>query len=455
MSSIALATWAADSPRQHDPAASAAAMAGIRDVLGCILAGSREEEPQQVARAVRGWGSGDCRLLGTDRRAPAPWAALVNGTAAHVLDFDDTFDPLSGHAAAVLVPAILATAQESGASGADVIDAFIIGLEVLARIGEVVNPRHYALGWHATSTIGVIGAAAACGRLLRLDAAQMAAAMSLGVSQAGGSRMQLGAPAKSLHAGLAAKGGVLAAGLAATGMSGVADSLGGRWRFAELFTGETAPEDAFIAPAPGDPPAVLLPGLNFKPYPTCAATHLTLDMVLALRDAHGLIGEDIAQVDTHLPAVLARNLMHPNPQTGMQARFSMPYPVAVALMEGAVRTADFEPEAIFRSDIRRLMPRVQMHEIPNSLGAPVAPPTEVTITLHDGRRFTDARSVKHGSQKLPMSEAEQQQKFRDCAGRVLPPDSVARALAELDRLATAPQLLPLLTALSPLTQPDA
>ncbi len=449
MSTTSLAAWAAESPRAHDATTTAAAIAGIRDAVGCMLAGSVEPEPRRVAAGIAGWGAGTCSLVGTVARAPAPWAALVNGTAAHVLDFDDTFAPLNGHAAAVLVPTILAIAEERDCSGAEVIDAFVVGMEILARIGAVVNPRHYALGWHATSTIGVIGAAAAAARLLRLDADGMTAAISLAVSMAAGTRMQLGAPAKSFHAGLAAKGGIVAATMAAAGMSGVSDALGGTWRFADIYNASPANEDEFVAPVPGETLAVVDPGINFKPYPTCAATHLTLDAILAMRAAHGFGADDVEAVETRVPAVNARNLMHPDPRTGMQARFSMQYPAAVAISSGAVTLRDFEPSALQRPAIRRLMSRITMTEISGSHGSAETHPTEVTILLSGGRRISQTGTTRRGSAAVPMTEVEHVAKFRDCAGIALPAAGVEHALERLNAMPSLRSVADLLAALRP------
>src|SRR5690606_18663480 len=153
-----------------------------------------------------------------------PWAALANGTAAHALDFDDNFDPAKAHASAVLIPAILALAEERPAPGFAVLDAYIVGLQIMGRVGQGINPFHRNRGWHATATVGAIGAAAACARLLALSSAQATHALSLATSMAAGSMAQFGTMAKPLHAGLAAKSGVIAASLAQAGLDAGAET---------------------------------------------------------------------------------------------------------------------------------------------------------------------------------------------------------------------------------------
>lgn len=443
-----IAEWIATVPRPRIARAAPLAIEGMRDAIGVILAGAAEPVPCKVLAAVSRWGSGPARVIGHGQGLPAPWAALVNGAAAHVLDYDDTFAPLNGHATAVLVPAILALGEERASTGPDLLDALVVGLEVMACVGRGVNPKHYALGWHATSTIGAIGAAAACARLLRLDAVEARDALSLGVSMAAGTRMQLGAEAKSMHAGFAAKAGILAATLAEAGAGGAAEALDGRWRFVELYAGRPAPEGAMLPPGENEALAIESIGISYKAYPTCAATHLSLDALLALRDREGIDPSRIAAIETDLPLVLSRNLMHPRPSTGMEARFSMEYCLAAAATQGRLTLSDFEGDAIHRDPIRALMPRITMRGVPEPEDAP-PPPTRVAVHLDDGAVLTETRTERRGSRGNPMSEADHDAKFRDCAGHVLDPTGIARALAAIQGLATGGDAASLVDALIP------
>ncbi|WP_170979376.1 MmgE/PrpD family protein [Roseomonas sp. HF4] len=428
----ALAQWIATVPRDRTARASGLAVAAMRDAIGCMLAGAAEEAPHRVLAAVARWGTGPARAIGSGTPLPAPWAALVNGTAAHVLDYDDTFAPLSGHATAVLVPALLALGEEVEADGPALLDALVVGLEVLAAVGRGTNPRHYALGWHATSTIGAIGAAGAAARLLGLDATGARDALSLAVSMAAGTRMQLGAMAKSVHAGLAAKAGLLAAALAAEGVGGAAEALDGPWRFAEMFAGRPAPTGAMHPPAAEDPLAIESVGLAFKAYPTCAATHLSLDALLALRGRFA--PEDVVAIETEVPLVHSRNLMHPDPRTGTEARFSMQYCLAVAAAQGEVGPADFDEAALRRAPVRWLMPRIAMQGLPEPEGAP-PPPTRLRVRLADGRVLEETRAVRRGDPGNPMSETDLAAKFHACAARALAPQGIVAAEDAIARLA--------------------
>jgi len=442
-----IAAWIADTPRARLARGFAPAIEGLRDVLGVILAGAGEDVPRRVTRGVARWGSGAAHVIGGGPGLPSPWAALVNGAAAHVLDYDDTFEPLGGHATAVLVPAILALGEEQESTGPELLEALVVGLEVMACVGRGANPRHYQLGWHATSTIGAIGAAGAAARLLRLDARSANHALSLAVSMAAGTRMQLGADAKSVHAGLAAKAGILAATLASEGVGGAEEALEGQWRFAEIFAGRPAPEGVMLPPTDNMPLAVQKPGLSLKAYPTCAATHLSLDGLLALRARDKFAAEDIESIETALPVTLRRNLMHDDPRTGMQARFSMTYCLATAAVQGEVGPADFEGDAIFRAPQRALMPRVSMRPLEEPEGQP-PPDTSIWIRLRDGRVLEETRQERRGSPALPLSEAEQTRKFTACASRRLSPPRIEAALGLIAGLASSGTARGLVAALA-------
>jgi 2-methylcitrate dehydratase PrpD len=264
---------------------------------------------------------------------------------------------------------------------------------------------------------------------------------------AAGTRMQLGADAKSVHAGLAAKSGILAATLAAEGIGGTAEALEGPWRFAEAYAGRPAPGGAMAPPSDNAPLAVERPGLSLKAYPTCAATHLSLDGLLALRAREGFSAEDIEAIETALPVTLRRNLMHDDPRTGMQARFSMTYCLATAAVQGALGPADFEGEAIFRAAPRALMPRIRMQPLEEPEGQP-PPATSITIRLRDGRVLEETRRQRRGSPALPLTEAEQEAKFVACASRRLSPSGIDAALGLIAGLGTGGTARGLVAALA-------
>ncbi|MYE59081.1 MAG: MmgE/PrpD family protein, partial [Alphaproteobacteria bacterium] len=200
---LRLGAWVAGAPRTWSGEAARRAGSAFVDTAACMLAGAGDDAPRAAHAGVARWGAGGATVAGTPHRLAAPWAALVNGTAAHALDYDDVLEISNAHVSAVLVPALLALGEEREADGAACVDAFIVGVEIMARLGEALNMTHYFKGWHTTSTLGAPAAAAACARLLRLDAGTAAHALSLATSLASGAKRQFGTMAKPLHAGLA------------------------------------------------------------------------------------------------------------------------------------------------------------------------------------------------------------------------------------------------------------
>src|SRR5437667_9684600 len=219
-----------------------AAARALLDTIGVMLAGASESAAASVQQVVAQESSGlQCSVLGTGLRTSATNAALANGTAAHAHDYDDMCFVSLAHPSAPLVAAALAVAELDGRPGRGLLDAYVVGFELEARLGRAMNPRHYQRGWHCTSTIGTIGAAAAAARLLDLDEAAAGHALAIAASEACGLKENFGTMVKPLHAGLAARNGVLAALLGRAGMTAAAGALIGPQGFVKAMDGERAP----------------------------------------------------------------------------------------------------------------------------------------------------------------------------------------------------------------------
>lgn len=431
-----LAVWAAETPEIVAELALARARDAIHDVIGCMVAGAGDEGAARVRATIAPYGTGPSTVVGSRGRAAAPWAALANGMAAHALDFDDNYHPAFTHATAVLMPALMALGEEIGASGRQLVDAYVIGLEMHAAVGRGVNRAHYDKGWHGTSTVGCIGTAAACGRLLGLDADRMTNAISLGVSMAAGPKVQFGTMAKPFHAGMGAMHAVLAAQLAAAGLQARDVALEGKLGFRALYGGETSQGWDHIIPNLGKPLAIEQFGLAPKLYPCCGSAHRILDGVLALREEHGFEATDVARVDALVNMGNTRNLMYADPQQEMQARFSMNYCVALALLCGRLSLSDFTPGAVHRPEVRMLMPLVHMKAYPPEAEDPDPTkrlPHKVTITLKDGRQLETSVLHARGTIHNPFDDADIDAKFRDCCDGFLSPENLEGALDALRR----------------------
>ena len=411
------------------------------DIVGCMIAGGPDVATQRVFAAVDDLGSGPASVVGSARRMPAPNAALVNGTAAHALDFDDNYHGNSGHATAVLAPALLALGEERGAGGRAVLDAYIAGLEAMVVIGAGVNIAHYEKGWHTTSTIGVIGAAGAAARLMGLDADGIQRALSIGFSHASGSKVQFGTMAKPFHAGMAAKNALMSARYAEAGLSAVDEPLEKPWGFRDLYVGaDASPGYADAARELGPPLAIERFGLKVKIHPDCASTHCAVDGVLALMAEHALAPGDIEDVETTVNKISFDNLMFAAPKSEMEARFSMQYAIALAITKGALKLADFRPDAIDDAALRPWLARIKMTESPPADPLPTVAngrePAKVLIRTKDGRKLETFVQYAKGVLQNPLTDAEMWAKFDDCVAGIVTPAVAAQLRTRLETFET-------------------
>lgn len=390
------------------PADRRAAIDAIIDTVACIVAG-RDDTATRTAVAARAPSGGLCDT--TAGRASPAEAALLNGIAAHALDFDDNFGPGMSHASAVMLPALIAVGQAAGASGRQLVDAYLAGLEAQALVGQGVRPHHYTAGWHGTSTVAPIGAAAGTALLAGADVVQ---AMSLAVSTACGPKGQFGTSAKPFHAGVAARNATEAALFAKAGLRGRADILERPQGFGELF-GAGLPARWAITDGPH---VIGTEGLSPKLHPCCGSTHNAIDMIHDLRHAHGFGPGDVEHVEVAVALANFRNLAYPDPQDEMEARFSMQYCLARALHQDVLSLADFTPEAVGAPYVRAMLPRIAMVLLPaEEQKAALKAAHRMTVRLKDGRVLEASRSHARGTILDPLTGAQRRAKFVDCTGQ--------------------------------------
>jgi len=431
------------------PAAVDAVRRAIIDCMGVMIAGSLEPAARIVQAVAQAEGGAPlATIVGTARRTGTVWAALANGTAAHALDFDDTNFSLMGHPSAPVLAAALAAGELGLADGRDLVHAFLLGFEVEATLAEMINPQHYEHGWHATCTLGTLGAAAAASRLLGLDAAQTATALAVAASQSSGLKENFGTMTKPFHAGHAARSGVLAALLAREGWTASDQALEGPQGYLSVFQAgrrDMAPIDTL-----GAPWKILSTGVAVKPFPSCACTHSIIDGALELRRAHALAPEHIAAVSIGVNRAVPRILIHSNPRTGLEAKFSGEFSAAAALVDGRVGIATFSDEKVRDPAVRQLMSRVEMTvdpEIPGDHERHMW--TRVTIRHTDGRTLTIGPRPAPGHPANPLTPEALREKFAQCAGTVLPIDRVEALGEMLEGLDDCPDLRSLTAVLGP------
>lgn len=382
------------------------------DTVGVAVAGANHPVVEMVRTVL-----GEPRGTATDWNTGAPHrsddAAFINAVSGHILDFDDVTSPLRGHPSVVLVPALVALAEEEGATGGQVSAAYEIGFEVICRLSRPLIETHYVDGWHSTATIGLIGGAVAASQLLGLDAERTRDAIGIAVASAAGTRQNFGSLTKCYQAGNAAAAAVRAVRLAQAGMDaspGAIDGdLGG---FVGLYTRAAADALEDELATIGDPPGELVTsGIEVKKYPLCYATHRTLDGLLDLRAEHALTLGDVARVEVRTNNGGLVPLIHARPQTGLEGKFSMQFAVAAALRFGSVRLATFTDAVVQSPDIQQFLPKVE----PGEADGPMFPRwAELQVELADGTVLSRRVERLRGSAEAPLTEDELTDKVADC-----------------------------------------
>lgn len=415
------------------------------DSLGTMLAGSQEEAARIMARYVdRQGGRPVASIVGHKIKSSPYNAAMVNGTMAHIHDYDDMSSTLIGHPSVGVLPAVLALGEENKISGKDALLAFTLGVEVSCKIGRGVIPRHYENGWHPTSTVGIFGATAAASKILKLSEEELIYAFGIAGSESSGVRENFGTMTKPLHPGRAAAKGIMAALLAKDGFTSARDIFGGEWGFCRVMAGDYDLEK--ITDSLGHPFEFEKPGIHIKPYPTCGAAHPATDAVISLSKEHDLKGEQVQKIEVGTVPIAKDVLVYPNPQTPLEAKFSLQYCLAAALVERANGFAQFTEEKVRDPRIRELLDKIEMYMAPEfeSLGYRGTFNAIVKIILKDGREYDKRVDYGRGDPMNPLSEEEQMGKYVDCAGLLLDSERVEKSkqmLSTLEQLADVALLM--------------
>jgi 2-methylcitrate dehydratase PrpD len=420
-----------------------AARRAVLDTLGVMLAGSRESTAERARQLIEHRRASDeATIVGTPLRASIEDAALANGVAAHALDYDDVQASLSGHPSVPVLPPALGLAERARVSGADLLTAFVIGVEIEAKIGRALNPAHYEVGWHATSTLGVFGAAAAAGKLLGLSHERMAQALAIAASMSSGIKANFGTDCKPWHVGHAARCGLEAAQLAAVDFTGNPRALEHGDGFGSTHGAGMKADWELTVAGLGAPHELAEPGIGVKRFPACASTHQALDATLALIEKHAIRAENVAAVECGVSYMAPHQLIYDRAETGLQGKFSMQYCVSVALLDRTVGLAQFADERVRRPDVQALMPKVRMfvHPEQTTRESLANKFTDVTLTLTDGTKLQRRVDQAKGQPRNPLTDGELEVKFRDAAGRVLASDRVDALLTTVTTLEKVPDV---------------
>ncbi len=408
----------------------------ILDEIGVTVAGSTYEGIQPLKDfALETGGNPQARTIGAGSiKTSTPNAALINGAAGHVLDFDDTQIILGGHPTAVILPVVLALGEHTGASGQEVLTSFILGIEISCKIARGVHPYHYQSGYHVTSTIGIFGAAAAAGKLLKVGHQELLYALGISGSMSSGLKENFGTMTKSLHVGLAASHGVMAALLAQKGYTATGKILEGDLGFGNVLS-KNCQFDHTVKNL-GDPWEIENPGITRKKYPSCARTHAAIDALLNIVTRNPIGSEDLAEIECGTDASAFNVLIHPFPKTELEAKFSMPYCLAVAFLGKDVLLKDFQQSKIDSPPINRLMKKVR-HVSDKEImakGYEYRGTAKVRVKLNNGMEFFEMVETCKGDPRNPLSYDEIVRKFYQCVAGIIGPERRDSVIDQVNQL---------------------
>ena len=417
-----LARYAATAPVEEVPdAVRKEATRTLLNWVGCAVGGSQQGAPGRAVAALAPFaGPPQASLLGRRERLDAPHAALVNGISSHVLDYDDTHLKTIIHPAGPVASALLAWAEYRPVSGAEFMNALVLGCEIECRMGNAVYPEHYAMGWHITGSTGVFGAAAGIGRLLKLDEQHMAWALGLAASQPVGLKVQFGSDTKSFHPGRAAQNGMISALLAQQGYTASEVAIEGFDGWGQALS--TRHDWSQVTEGLGRRYELALN--TYKPFACGIVSHPAIDAAIQLRNTDALRPEDIQAIDLRAHPLVLNLMGKADPHTGLEGKFSIYHAVAVAMVTGRAGEQAFTDRAVNDPVVVAVREKVTVTTDP----AIKKDQADMTVTLTDGRKLHKFIEHAVGSQDQPMSDAQLEDKFRGLAEETLSPDRTQRLL---------------------------
>jgi 2-methylcitrate dehydratase PrpD len=390
------------------------------DTLGVALVGGLDEVGEIALKYVRDLGARrEATIWGTHVSSSMAEAAFVNGIFGHALDFDDVHASVHGHPSTTIVPAVLAAGEAAGASGEAVLAAYAIGLEVAGKLGVALGNGHYQRGWHATATTGVFASTAAAGRLLGLNVEQMRNALGLAASQASGLLRNFGTMTKPFHAGHAARCAVQSALLARAGFTADTSIFDGKGSFFATYSEKDGQPFEPLIDRLGKPWEATVPGMSYKRWPCCYCNHRPVGALLQMIPEHGIRADQVQAVEIGFPPGSDTALIHTNPQTGLEGKFSIEYVAAATVLDGKVGIDTFTDVMVQRPEVRAMMKKVRRYRVEDSkMYSGAVGYNDVMVRTTQGE-YKRREHRAPGSSDWPMSASERDEKFLDCAGRVL------------------------------------
>lgn len=418
------------------------AKTAVLDCLGVALAGSKESSARICAEIARQeQAKEESSVIGQGFKSSAMHAAFANGTAAHALDFDHSFT-LMGQPTAPIIPAIISLGESLGASGRRCLEAYVAGFETITKLVMSLRQRSED-GWHPPSSFGSFGAGVACAKLQGLSQSQVEMTLGTAASMASGLVCNFGTMSKPLHVGLGARNGVVASKLAQSGFTANTQAIEAGLGFYEVFYPGAEPDTRPLNEL-GTAYELINSGIRIKPYPCGGLTHPAIDGVLEFKTKYGITAEMVESIDVGVARHTFERIVFRVPENGLQGKFSMPYLLARAIIDGKLFLDAFTDSAVKDKNVLRLAEKIQMHLDPDlQPTAQGSRPCKVTIRLRDGRSFSRQIDYAKGSRETPMSDEELKQKFIGCAREVLDESSIERIIEYVEHLETLEDIRPL------------
>jgi len=423
---------------QIPPEAHEVGKRAVLDLLGVALAGSRDTIGTIMTGLLKDMGGvPQASVWGKKFKTSPAHAAWANGTFGHALDYDDINRNMRGHPTVPVLPAALAVGEAAKSSGKEVLEAFLIGFEVEAKLGLGLNPYLFEAGWHPTAILGVMGSAAASAKLLKLSAEKTCMALGIAASLASGVRQNFGTMTKPLHAGQASKNGVIAAQLASRGYTSDAGIVEGKLGYANAFAGGKADCGKIVAGL-GHPFSIVSPGVGLKQYPSCARTHPGIDAMLELVLQNDIRPQQVSAVECAGSYTTPTMLIHSRPKSALEGKFSIQFCLALALLERQVALLHFKDEKVLEPAIQELIKKVTFSVRPDltTIENSGNPSTSVKVLLKDGREFSKTVDEAKGTPDNPLSKEEIRAKYRGCVKGVQSKADTEKTIEVVETLET-------------------
>jgi len=431
----------------------------ILDGLGLALAGSMADTGVISRKYVAKLGvtSGQSTIVGSTQKTSPRFAAFINGVSIHADDFDDSQlaaakDRVYGlliHPTVPVLPAVLAIGERGGFSGKELMLAYHLGVEVECKISEAIAPRHYQDGFHTTGTCGPFGSATACAKLLHFDHSKILNTLGLAAAQSGGLRENFGTMTKPFQAGHAAESGLVAAELVDLGWTAARQILEADRGFFHAAGGSYDP--TFIVNRLGKPWTLASPGVSLKPYPSGSLTHPAMTELMRLIEVNDIRPEQVEKVDIGANHDMTTTLLHHHPKTGLEAKFSMEFCLAILLLQRKASLGDFSEKVVQKPDVQAMIDKINFYVDPVAEAAGFDKMTSILkIHLKNGKTVSGEAAFGKGSPANPMSFEEAAVKFRGCAEYAgWNPEKMEKIVAFVRDLGSVPDvniLSPLLSA---------